>query len=351
MALVKKKSSFDAYNVVLSVPVTPQFYKDFFLTLKVWTNSILEVPTLRVPRSSARRNASLIYPLELTIRPTTLIPSTSLALVSLREPQGLMFHLYLLSSRSPLRLCSRTPHLLPLVWIFAMSLLSKNLKWMKSSSILLVFLIIPQRHIGPCMLSPRRNALPQQSPTSRAPLHRYTLEFGVITTPKVEKFFFCPDVIELCGKGSRRKWIDKFSVDQERPPIPPLWPVKIGTNLIRLKILKLENTGFQLPLKEHIMSTRLFNTSTPPLDLSGVDVIANPVSYPSSRQSKSTRRSATALSNNTNADGRICMSYGRDHFEGRYDSTPWVWLRAHAAIQTCTYTIYLWTESYFPVRV
>jgi hypothetical protein len=34
MALVKNNSSFDAYNVVLNVPVTPQFYRRFYLTLK-----------------------------------------------------------------------------------------------------------------------------------------------------------------------------------------------------------------------------------------------------------------------------------------------------------------------------
>jgi hypothetical protein len=60
--------------------------------------------------------------------------------------------------------------------------------------------------------------------------------------------------------------------------------------------MKLENAGFQLPQKEWITPTRLFNTSVPPLDLSGVDVSANPDSYPSSRQSKSTRQSPTASS-------------------------------------------------------
>jgi hypothetical protein len=47
--------------------------------------------------------------------------------------------------------------------------------------------------------------------------------------------------------------------------------------------MKLENAGFQLPQKKRITPTRLFNTSTPPLDLSGVDVYANPDSYPSSK--------------------------------------------------------------------
>jgi hypothetical protein len=187
---------------------------------------------------------------------------------------------------------------LPLLLIFVMSLLSKNLKWTKSSGILLVFLTIPQRHVGPCMLSLRRNALTKLSPTPRALMHRHTLEFGTITNSHQlrSKFFLCPDDIEHCVKGSRRKWVDKFSTDQERPPIPPVWPIKIGTNLTRLEILKLKNVGFQLPQKERIMPTCLFNTSAPPLDLSGIDVPTTSDSYPSSRQSKSTRRSATAPS-------------------------------------------------------
>jgi hypothetical protein len=84
------------------------------------------------------------------------------------------------------------------------------------------------------------------------------------TAPKVEKFFFCPDDIERCVKGSRRKWVDKFSADQKRPPIPLVWPVKIGTNLMRPEIVKLKNAGFQPPQKERITPTRLFNTSAPP---------------------------------------------------------------------------------------
>jgi hypothetical protein len=128
MALVKKNLSFDVHNVVPNVPVTPQFYRRFYSILKSWTNFLLVVPTSRVPRSSARRNANLTPPLELTMRPAALTPSTSLALVLLREPQSLMLHPCLLSSRSPLRLCSRFPHPLPLVWIFVVSLLFKNLK-------------------------------------------------------------------------------------------------------------------------------------------------------------------------------------------------------------------------------
>lgn len=134
------------------------------------------------------------------------------------------------------------------------------------------------------------------SKSTPAPAYLGVWNYYKFTKPKDEKFFFCPDDIERCVKGSRRKWVDKFSADQERPPIPPVWPVKIGTNLTRPEILKLENAGFQLPQKERIAPTRLFNSSAPPLDLSRVVVPSNPDSYPSSRQSKTTRRSATAPS-------------------------------------------------------
>ena len=70
----------------------------------------------------------------------------------------------------------------------------------------------------------------------------------------------------------------------------------IGTNLSWPEILNLENAEFQLPKNKRITSTRLFNSSAPPLDLFGVDVPANPDSYPSSRQFKTTKQSATAPS-------------------------------------------------------
>jgi hypothetical protein len=54
------------------------------------------------------------------------------------------------------------------------------------------------------------------------------------------------------------------------------------------------NGGFQLPKKEHITPTHLFNTSVAHLDLAGVDVSASLDSYHYSRQSKTIRRFAIA---------------------------------------------------------
>jgi hypothetical protein len=58
----------------------------------------------------------------------------------------------------------------------------------------------------------------------RAPLHRHTLEFETITNLQHLKLrsFFRLDDIDRCVKGSCREWVDKFSTDQERPPIPPV---------------------------------------------------------------------------------------------------------------------------------
>src|ERR1700738_4306123 len=55
--------------------------------------------------------------------------------------------------------------------------------------------------------------------------------------------------------------------------------------------------------------------------------------------------------NKTNVDGGICTSYGWDHIEGHHDSTPWIWLHHHVAVQAYTYTINLPTDSEFSARV
>jgi hypothetical protein len=108
------------------------------------------------------------------------------------------------------------------------------------SGILLAFFTIAPKYVGPCMLSPRRNALPNLSPTPRTSLHRHTLEFGNTTNLQhlKSRSFFCSDDIGCCVKRSCRNWVDKFSADHQRPSIPPVWRVKLGTNLTRLEILK-----------------------------------------------------------------------------------------------------------------
>ena len=64
--------------------------------------------------------------------------------------------------------------------------------------------------------------------------------------------FSCSDDIERCVKGSHHKWVLPFSNNEDRPPIPFTWPVKVGTKLTCQEIEMLENAGFQLPQKERI---------------------------------------------------------------------------------------------------
>ena len=61
------------------------------------------------------------------------------------------------------------------------------------------------------------------------------------------QFFFCVDDIERSVKGSHCKWIIPYSNTLERPPIPTIWPIKVGTNLTRSQSEALENASFQLP--------------------------------------------------------------------------------------------------------
>ena len=110
------------------------------------------------------------------------------------------------------------------------------------------------------------------------------------------RFFFCADNIERCVKGSRRKWVIPYSNTLERPSIPTIWPVKIGTNLTRSKIKALENDGFQLPQREHVTPSQLLGNSTLSVDFSTFQVLENPDRYPKTRKSKSIQWSNSGLS-------------------------------------------------------
>ena len=60
------------------------------------------------------------------------------------------------------------------------------------------------------------------------------------------QFFFCTNDIVRCVKDSHCKWVILYSDTLERPPIPMIWLVKIGTNFIHIKIEALKNASFQL---------------------------------------------------------------------------------------------------------
>jgi hypothetical protein len=129
------------------------------------------------------------------------------------------------------------------------------------------------------------------APTYTGMWHHYKLQ-----SMKRTDFVFCPDDIERCVKGPRRKWVMPFFADDQKPPIPVIWPVKISTNLTRSEIFALENTCFQLPPKERITPTRLFTTSSPPLDMSRIRVPENPDFIPTTRLSKFVWRSSSVPS-------------------------------------------------------
>ena len=101
------------------------------------------------------------------------------------------------------------------------------------------------------------------------------------------QFFSCTDDIERCVKGLHCKWVIPYSNTLERPPIPIIWPVKIRTNLTRSEIEALENAGFQLFQREHVIPTRLFGNSTLPMDFSALQVPENPDQYSRTRKCKS----------------------------------------------------------------
>jgi hypothetical protein len=68
-----------------------------------------------------------------------------------------------------------------------------------------------------------------------------------------------------------------------RPDIPSIWPVKIGTNLSKKKILDLKSPGFQLPQRVVIFPRRFFGMEELPFDLSSFSILASPDDYPKTR--------------------------------------------------------------------
>ena len=90
------------------------------------------------------------------------------------------------------------------------------------------------------------------------------------------QFFICADNIERCIKGSYCKSVIPYSDTLERPPIPTIWPIKIGTNLTRSEIVALENAGFQVPQKERIPLNQSFNNFSLPIDFLSLQVPENP---------------------------------------------------------------------------
>jgi hypothetical protein len=56
----------------------------------------------------------------------------------------------------------------------------------------------------------------------------------------VSDFWFCPDDIERCVKGSKRSWVLDW------PQVPDVWPILSGTNLTHEETLLLQDVGFKM---------------------------------------------------------------------------------------------------------
>jgi hypothetical protein len=105
----------------------------------------------------------------------------------------------------------------------------------------------------------------------------------------VTNFWFCPDDIEHCLKGTKRSWIINW------PQVPDVWLVLSGTNLTRQETLLLQDADFTLQERPSMSPRRMFALSNlfeaPVFDHPGPP---NPDIYPVTRNSKSIRRNANA---------------------------------------------------------
>ena len=70
------------------------------------------------------------------------------------------------------------------------------------------------------------------------------------------------------------------------PPIPKVWPVKLGTNLTCKEIFYLENAGFRLPERKERTPSLLFQDHPLPLDLASYTTPKYPDEFPTRRSGK-----------------------------------------------------------------
>jgi hypothetical protein len=122
------------------------------------------------------------------------------------------------------------------------------------------------------------------TPTYRGRKNQYGGNKEIVTN-----FWFCPNDIKRCVKGTKHSWIIDW------PQIPDVWPVLSGTHLTLQETLLLYDAGFKLQDCPHMSPWRMFTLSNlskaPVFDHLGP---ANPDIYPTTRNSKSIRRNANA---------------------------------------------------------
>jgi hypothetical protein len=105
----------------------------------------------------------------------------------------------------------------------------------------------------------------------------------------VMDFWFCPDDIERCVKGTKRSWVLDW------PQVPDVWHILSSTNLTCQETLLLQDAGFKLQERSLMSPQHMFTLSNlfeaPVFDHLGPP---NPDNYPITRNSKSIRQNANA---------------------------------------------------------
>lgn len=116
---------------------------------------------------------------------------------------------------------------------------------------------------------------------------------GMMTNYKKNKveqmqFYFCNDDIERCVKGTRRKWV------MAKPPVPKVWPVKLGTNLTQQEVFALEHAGFCLAERPVLAPHELFSVFKGHINFDDYPAPGSPDEYPKRRFGKNIRRNSKA---------------------------------------------------------
>jgi hypothetical protein len=122
-----------------------------------------------------------------------------------------------------------------------------------------------------------------------APIYRERKTQYGGTKEIVTDFWFCPNNIDRCVKGSKRSWVLDW------PHVPNVWPVLSGTNLTCQETLLLQDAGFKLQEHPSMSPRHMFMLSNffeaPVFDHLGppnLDI------HPSTRNSKSIRQNVNA---------------------------------------------------------
>ena len=119
-------------------------------------------------------------------------------------------------------------------------------------------------------------------------------------TNEVMQFFFYNDDIKQIIKSTKWKQV-KF-----KPYILNIWPMKIGSNFSRKKILNLEIVGFQLLQRIVISLRRLFEMEELPFDLSSYSIPTSPDDHSKTKSGKNIQRNKNA---STTKHANNCMSF------------------------------------------